>query len=144
MHQLKSQLGGFPSMHHIELARFLFLLVALAQPMGQEHALIKLEHAQYPEQNRKAPIVGAWHVKKLAPQVGLEPTTLRLTVAATRITSVAMASYLVEKTGCELCIRQRHMTAFCMLVGTKKGTIFFDLLKEFRLVSSSDLYSVAF
>src|SRR5436309_6903501 len=40
-------------------------------------------------------------LKRMAPQVGLEPTTLRLTVAATLLTSIAMARYLVEKTGCQ-------------------------------------------
>ena len=34
-------------------------------------------------------------------RVGLEPTTLRLTVAAPLLTSIAMARYLVEKTGCQ-------------------------------------------
>jgi len=56
-------------------------------------------------------------------RVGLEPTTLRLTVGAPDLVPSRMATYDVEKKDRESLLIQYQLSSFCIEVGTKKGTI---------------------
>jgi hypothetical protein len=60
--------------------------------------------------------------REMAPQVGLEPTTLRLTVAARTEISTTIVCYRVEKLGIQNPSQCYGIIAFLTGVGTKSGT----------------------
>ena len=58
----------------------------------------------------------------MAPQVGLEPTTLRLTAAALRHVSPAMVSYPVGTSAAQILRKSCRVVSFGIALGTKLGT----------------------